>query len=174
MGQFHNKLKAVLTKSHQYGNFELSHGGPANDYFDLAPLFLNPKSLRAVGHEVMSALGSLEFDTLGCLELCPVPLLGAILTRTFTDKRGFVVRKVKKGYGTNKLIEGDLRSGDRCVVLEDVTSTGLSVMKVVRAVETFGCKVVSILAVVNRREGCDELLRDYDFRCLFTKEELNG
>ncbi len=174
MGQFHDKLKGMLTELHQRGDFELSHGGRANDYFDLAPLFLSSGSLRVVGHEVMCAIGSLEFDALGCLELCPIPLLGAILSRTFTDKRGFVVRKIRKGYGTNKLIEGDLRSGDRCVVLEDVTSTGQSIMKVIRAVEAVRCEVVSILAVVNRGEGCDELLGDYDFRYLFMKEDLNG
>ena len=174
MGQFHDKLRSLLIKSHLDGNFKLPNNELAGDYFDLAPLFLSPNSLRMVSHEVMTALSSLEFNALGCLELCPVSLLGAILSRTFADKRGFVVRKARKGYGTDRLIEGDTRSGDRVIILEDVTSTGLSVMKVVYAVEELGCDVVCILAVINRREGCDELLKNYDFRYLFVKEELNG
>lgn len=172
MGQFHGELKSILTKLHQRGDFELSCGGHSGDYFDLAPLFLNPDNLRVVSYEVVSTLSNLEFDALGCLELCPVPLIGAVLISAFTDKRGFVVRKKRKGHGTNKLIEGDLRLYDKVVVLEDVTSTGRSVMKVIRTAEEFGCVVVCVLTVINRREGCDELLGNYDFRYLFTKEEL--
>ena len=172
MSQFRSGLKDVLTRLHQHGDFKLSHGGRADDYFDLAPLFLSPYGLRLVSHEAMHAVCELEFDAIGCLELCPVPLLGAILVLTLVDKRGFVVRKTRKGHGTNRLIEGDLRAGDRVVIIEDVTSTGQSVMKVVRAVEEADCGVVSILTIINRQEGCGKLLGDYDFRWLYTKEEL--
>jgi len=167
-----DKLGTALVECHKYGDFELSSGKRAKEYYDLAPLFLSPGGLRLVSDEVMSTLGEVEFDAFGCLELCPVPLVGAILSWTFTDKRGFIVRKTRKGHGTNRLIEGDLRPNDRVVILEDVTSTGNSVMRAVRAAEKLGCEVVCILTIVNRREGCDELLKDYDFRYLFRKEEL--
>jgi len=172
MGQFHNMLRAALAECHHYGDFTLSCGGSSIEYYDLAPLLLSPNGLRMVSYEVTSALGSEEFDALGCLELCPVPLVGAVLHATSVNKRGFIVRKVGKGHGTNNLIEGDLYSGDRVVVVEDVTSTGQSVMKAIRAVEERGCRVVRVLTIINRQEGCDELLRDYNFGCLFKKEEL--
>jgi len=172
MGQFHNKLGTALVECHKYGDFELSSGKRAKEYYDLAPLFLSPDGLRLVSDEVVNALGEVEFDALGCYELCPVSLVGAILCRTFTNKRGFIVRKTRKGHGTNNLVEGDSRPGDRAVILEDVTSTGSSVMKAIRAVEGLGCEVVRILTIINRQEGCDELLKDYNFEYLFRKEEL--
>ena len=167
-----DKLGTALVECHKYGDFELSSGKRAKEYYDLAPLFLSPDGLRLVSDEVVNALGEVEFDALGCYELCPVSLVGAILSRTFTDKRGFIVRKTRKGHGTNRLIEGDLRPNDKVVILEDVTSTGCSVMKAIRVVEELGCSVACILAVINRQEGCNELLKDYDFRSLFVKEEL--
>ena len=167
-----DKLGTALVECHKYGDFELSSGKRAKEYYDLAPLFLSPGGLRLVSDEVMSTLGEVEFDAFGCLELCPVPLVGDILSRTFTDKRGFIVRKTRKGHGTNRLIEGYLRPNDKVVILEDVTSTGCSVMKAIRVVEELGCSVACILAVINRQEGCNELLKDYDFRSLFVKEEL--
>ncbi len=162
----------MLTECHRGGSFKLSSGGIARDYYDLAPLFLCPDGLRTSGRAVVGALCREEFDALGCLELCPVPLIGAILSRTFTDKRGFIVRKKRKGHGMNNLIEGDLRPGDRVAILEDVISTGESVMYAVHIVEELGCRVDVILAIINRQEGCGELLRDYNFRWLFTRKEL--
>jgi len=172
MGQFRSVLRSALIECHHYGDFTLSCGGRAVEYYDLAPLFLSPNGLRMTSHEVINVLVDVKFDALGCMELCPVPLVGATLHGTFVDKRGFIVRKERKGHGTNALIEGDLRSSDNVVILEDVTSTGQSVMKAVRVVEELNCRVLCILTIVNRQEGCDELLRDYDFRCLFTKGDL--
>jgi len=181
MGRFRDKLRGALISCHKYGDFTLSCGGGSGEYYDLSSLFLSPNGLRMTGYEVMSALDDVEFDVLGCLELCPVPLVGAILANTPTDKlgeeisrRGFVVRKERKGHGTNNLIEGDLRCNDKAVILEDVTSTGQSVLKAVRAVEELGCKVVCILTIISRQEGCDELLKGYSFRYLFTRKELEN
>lgn len=173
MNQFRSILKKGLAGCHEQGVFVLSSGNKSKDYYDLAPIFLSPESLRAATFETLTALRDTEFDALGCIELCPTPLVGAVLGALPSSKHGFIVRKAKKGYGTDKLIEGSLCRGDKVVVLEDVTSTGQSVLRAVHAVEGLGCKVVCILTIINRQEGCDELLKDYNFRRLFTKGELN-
>jgi len=174
MGQFRERLKGALIDCHKYGDFTLSSSNKASDYFDLAPLFLSPEGLRAVSAEVMSMLDGVDFDAIGCLELCPIPLVGAALVLSSKDKLGFVVRKGRKGHGTDNLVEGNLRSGSRVVILEDVTSTGQSVMKAIRAVEELGCKVVLILTIINRQEGCDELMAGYNFWWLFNRKELES
>lgn len=172
MGQFQDELRNALIACRHYGDYQLSSGGRAREYYDLAPLLLSPKGLRMISHEVMNAFNVKEFGALGCVELCPVPLVGAVLSLTLLPLHGFVVRKVKKGHGTDRLIEGTLKPGDRVALLEDVTSTGQSVLKAIRVVEAHGCTITCILTIVNRQEGCDELLRPYNFRWLFTKGEL--
>ncbi len=170
MGQLRGALKSALIGCHVHGDFELSSGDRANNYYDLNAFLLNPVGLRIACVEVVDGLGGVKFDALGCLELCPVPLIGVVAS--LIGKPGFVVRKARKGHGTDRLVEGDLKVNSRVVVLEDVTSTGRSVLKAVRAVEEFGCKVVRILVLINLQEGCDELLGNYDFKWLFTRKEL--
>lgn len=164
-------LRKAIKRCHLKGDFLLPTGYHSNEYFDLVPLFLNPSQLIQLVKEIETTLlAEVEFDAIGCLELAPIPLISALCFSM--HKNGFVVRKQKKGYGTNKLIEGNLCEGDRVVIAEDVTSTGGSVLKAIREVKEHGCEVVKVVTVLNRQEGCNELLKEYDFVWLFTKEEV--
>ena len=64
-----------------------------------------------------------------------------------------MMRKGKKDYGTSELIEGDLQDGDRVIVLEDVATTGNSLIKAVKAVISNGGIVEKAYVVVDRDEG---------------------
>jgi orotate phosphoribosyltransferase len=70
-----------------------------------------------------------------------------------TPVDAFSVRKNTKDHGTGRLIEGNFRSGDAVVVVEDVITSGESARKAVAAVERAGGRVLGILAVVDREEG---------------------
>jgi len=65
----------------------------------------------------------------------------------------FSVRKVTKAYGTGGLVVGDVKPGDRIVVLEDVVTTGGSALKAVAAARDFGLEVVGVIILVDRQEG---------------------
>ena len=67
-----------------------------------------------------------------------------------------MIRKEKKGYGTSKLIEGDLNEGDNVILVEDVTTTGGSLLKAIRAVSDNGGVVKKAFVVVDREEGAME------------------
>ncbi len=64
-----------------------------------------------------------------------------------------MIRKAKKDYGTSELIEGDLKPGDKVIVLEDVTTTGNSLIKAVKAVLDGGGLVSKAFVIVDRDEG---------------------
>ena len=70
----------------------------------------------------------------------------------------FTVRKEPKGHGTKRLIEGNFRSGDAVVVVEDVITSGDSAARAAAAVEEAGGSVLGILAVVDREQGGRKLL----------------
>lgn len=67
-----------------------------------------------------------------------------------------MIRKEKKGYGTSKLIEGDLRENDNVIVVEDVTTTGNSLLKAIDAIEGNGGFVKRAFVVVDRCEGAQD------------------
>jgi orotate phosphoribosyltransferase len=87
-----------------------------------------------------------------------------------------MIRKSRKGYGTSKLIEGDLEEGDRVVVVEDVTTTGNSLLKAVEAVEDNGGVVIQALVAVDREEGARENLQKKGIKLepLVTKSDFQG
>jgi orotate phosphoribosyltransferase len=70
-----------------------------------------------------------------------------------------MIRKAQKDYGTSKLIEGDLKVGDKVIVVEDVTTTGKSLLKAVKAVTDNGGQIERAFVVVDREEGAVEELR---------------
>ena len=67
-----------------------------------------------------------------------------------------MIRKEKKGYGTSKLIEGDLNEGDNVILVEDVTTTGGSLLKAINAIVDNGGVVKKAFVVVDREEGAME------------------
>ena len=80
----------------------------------------------------------------------------------------FIVREVVKEHGTMRRIEGHLKEGSRVAILEDVLTTGGSVMKAIEAVAKVNCRVVKIIALVDRDEGGSQRLKKagYDFTAL--------
>ena len=70
-----------------------------------------------------------------------------------------MIRKTKKDYGTSELIEGDLNEGDNVIVLEDVTTTGNSLINAVKAVSENGGLVKKAFVIVDRDEGAIENLK---------------
>ena len=88
------------------------------------------------------------------------PALGAVPIATAVSleskKPLLMIRKEKKGYGTSKLIEGDLLEGDNVILVEDVTTTGGSLLKAINAITDNGGLVKKAFVVVDREEGAME------------------
>ncbi len=165
-------LRNDINRHHLTGDFRLSSGKMSKEYYDIAPLFLDYYSLDKVLAVMQDKYDS--YDVVACMEMCPTPLLGALLHNGFCQV-GLIVRKQPKAWGTQKLIEGDIpkKRPLSVLVIEDVTSTGQSVLKAVKALEGLGLTVTDIFTMVNRQEGCDELLKDYKFSWAFTKADLD-
>ena len=89
---------------------------------------------------------------------------------------GLLVRKEAKGHGTNQFVEGlaNLKQGDPVVVLEDVVTTGGSLLKACQRIELSGLKIVAVCTILDREEGGREQLQEhgYTLQSLFTRKEL--
>ncbi|HKQ31577.1 MAG TPA: orotate phosphoribosyltransferase, partial [Thermodesulfobacteriota bacterium] len=104
-------------------------------------------------------------------------IVGALLGVSHRESyplRGFLVRKQEKDHGTGKLIEGNLRPGDNTAVVEDVVTSGGSVITAIDAVKSAGADVRKVLVIVDREEGAAGKFRDMgiDFYAIFRISEL--
>jgi orotate phosphoribosyltransferase len=91
-----------------------------------------------------------------------------------TPLPAFIVRKETKGHGTQRQIEGyEGRPGSRVVVVDDVCTTGESIMRAAEASERAGYQVAAAFCVVDREEGGTQTIAGkYPFYPLFTAKEL--
>ena len=97
-----------------------------------------------------------EPDAVGGLTMGADPVAYAIAAASWNSPPAidaFSVRKEAKAHGTGRLIEGNLATGSRVVVIEDVITSGGSATRAIEAVVGQGGQVLGVLAVVDREEG---------------------
>ena len=83
-------------------------------------------------------------------------------------------RKEIKDYGTRKIIEGDYHKNDTCIIIEDVITTGSSVIDTINILEENGIKVTNIVSLIDRQQGGVELLKDkgYSVEAIISLQEI--
>jgi orotate phosphoribosyltransferase len=168
------KEKSFLTKG---GPFKLASGEMSNYYLDMKPTTFSPEGLNLIADIVYDMLrDDPDIDSIGGLELGAVPITNAVSMRSWNDRPidGFVVRKEKKGHGTDKKIDGNFRPNTNVVLFDDVTTRGGSVMEAVRAIRGRGATVKKIITIVDRLEGAAENLRKegIELVTIYTTEDL--
>lgn len=174
------RLKNIIEKkSLTTGNFTLASGATSTYLFDLKTTLLDPEGANLTADLIIENLNKENIDAVGGLELGACPIVSSVCVKSFlagNPINSFYVRKEKKDRGSNKLIEGcDLNSGDKVVILEDVTTKGGSVMAAIKLVKELGCEVVKVLSVVNRLEGARENLEKEGIvlESLFTRDDFD-
>jgi len=172
-------LAIIKQKSLLRGTFKLASGATSNYYLDLKPTTFDPEGAALVAEIVGGLLAAdTDVDAIGGLELGAVPIVVAVVARSFTARpvHGFVVRKEKKGHGTDQAIDGCFKPNSTVVLIEDVTTKGGSVMQAVRAVRAQGATIKKIITIVDRQEGAAEALRKEGLTLVpvFTAAELLG
>lgn len=135
--------------------FTLKSGGKSKYYLDLRSLHLTPEGLHEVVNCIRRELLELEYDAVGGPCVGADPIIGALLyAAPPTSVRGFLVRKAAKEHGLEGRVIGSVRQQDRCVMIEDVVTSGGSTLSAIDAVEhCFGAKVVQVISVVDRLAG---------------------
>ncbi|QLK27333.1 orotate phosphoribosyltransferase [Natrinema zhouii] len=154
----------------QFGEFELSHGGTSEYYVDKYLFETDPDCLELVAEAFADRLSA--DDKLGGVALGGVPLAAA--TSVAAGVPYVIARKQRKEYGTGNLIEGRLEDGEEVVIVEDIVTTGTSVVEAVEALREAGATVERALVVVDREEGGRENIADagVETEALVTASEL--
>jgi orotate phosphoribosyltransferase len=150
----------IQTKGYKQGAVTLSSGEQSNFYFDLRPLTLSPESATLIADMMIEQLPDIPI-TVGGLEAGAIPIAAAICTRYTgpNDVKGFFVRKQAKGHGKKQLIEGNFNPEIQSVIVEDVASTGGSILKAAEAIRAQGGTVNTAIVIVDRQENAHETLK---------------
>ncbi len=149
-----------LLKTNQvikFGKFTLSSGRKSDYYVDMKKAITDPQILSLVAKIITHMISDHQIDKIAGPALGAVPIATAVALHS--DISMLMIRKAQKDYGTSKLIEGDLKKGDKVIVVEDVTTTGKSLLKAVKAVIDNGGQIERAFVVVDREEGAVDELR---------------
>jgi len=137
----------------QRGTFTLSSGKTSDTYVDVKRGITRPDILALVANGIAPHVDS---DRIAGVELAGVPIAAAVSLAV--DKPSIFVRKAAKEYGTKSRIEGELKPGESVTFVEDVTTTGGSVISAIQAVQAAGGSVERVVTVVDREEGAEDAL----------------
>ena len=171
--------RLLVAKSYREGDFVLASGRRSDYYFDCRVTALHAEGSWLIGTLFNHMLREMDIKGVGGMTMGADPLVAATTVISHEQGRplhGLLVRKEAKGHGTGQFVEGlgNFSTGDRVAMLEDVVTTGGSLLKACDRIRDAGLSIVAVCAILDREEGGREKLREagYDLLALFTRAEL--
>jgi orotate phosphoribosyltransferase len=159
------------------GEVTLSSGQTAQYYVDAKRAILRPPAFRAVGELIAAEAAERGATAIGGMTMGADPLASAAIGSEAGDGLiAFFVRKEKKQHGLQRWIEGPvLEAGTRCLVVEDVVTTGGSTVRAIERILEEGHEVAGVVSVVDRLAGGGDAIEEAGgapYRPLVTIDEL--
>lgn len=174
-------LEILYAKSFIYDpekGFTLSSGLKSDVYIDAKKTVLNSVAMELTGFAFYTELKLEPVDAVGGLTLGADPIaIATALVSTMHNKMldAFIIRKEPKKHGTQKWIEGSVEKGAWVAIVDDVVTTGASVITAVERAREEGLQVRKVLALVDREEGGRENIEaktKLKLVSLFTKSDF--
>jgi len=149
------------------GKFTLSSGKESSYYIDLRLVTLSPEGSYLIAEVLFDILKNEDIDAIGGLTMGADPICAAFSALSFIKGKpipAFIVRKEEKRHGKTKAIEGPLEKGSRVVVIDDVATTGESLIKAIDAAKREGCTIAKVMSILDRGEGAAETLSAHGYK----------
>ena len=166
------KEKALLKDKER----TLASGKKTSFYIDGKQITLDPQGILLFAKLILNLIHGTQADAIGGPSLGADPIAAAVAllsSQTGHPLKAFIVRKEAKKHGLQKMVEGPaLHPGDRVVMVEDVITTGGSVLAAIQEVEKLKARVVKVICLVDRNEGASETLTAYNYSPIFTLTDL--
>jgi orotate phosphoribosyltransferase len=173
-------LDLLCHKSFKYSSeptFKLVSGKLSRFYVNCKPTSLSARGMYLAGHLIFDEIRDSDLDAVGGLTFGADPL--AVATAFASEMNGqpinaFSIRKTRKDHGIVKWIEGDVKPGQRVVIIDDVATTGGSTIKAIERARSEGLEVVKSVILVDRQEGgLENIARHVDEVCsIIDRDEL--
>ena len=156
----------------KFGRFTLKSGIESPFYVDLRPLASDPKILKRLANYLLDMLPLDNFDLICGVPYAALPMATAMSLESYLPL--IIKRKEAKEYGTKKMIEGIFQKGQNCLLVEDVITSGKSLLETIPEIENEGISVSDIVVVLDRQQGGKDMLESKGYRVhtLFTISEV--
>jgi uridine monophosphate synthetase len=155
----------------QFGEFKLKSGQMSSIYINLRKIISYPDILRSVAQAMWEKTQHCHFDL-----VCGVPYTALPIATCLSLAHNVPMilrRKEKKDYGTKQMIEGVFQPGQRCLIIEDVVTTGGSIIETAVELESAGLQVQDVIALIDREQGGKEnLAKKYHFHSILMLSEI--
>jgi len=180
----HAELLALLKKKSVFhGEFTLASGAKSKYYIDCRLTTFDPLGATLVGRLMDELIRTeaerrgVQIDAVGGLTMGADPVALATAMASLNSPRPlqcFAVRKAPKSHGQTRLIEGNFKSGDTVVVIDDVVTRGESTITAINAVMKEGGKVAFVAVLVDRQEGGRDKIEamGYPVVSLFKRDDI--
>lgn len=143
----------------KFGSFTLKSGQTSKIYLDLRQIISHPPILRTVAETIWQTVQTCHVDV-----ICGVPYTALPIATCISLERNIPMilrRKEKKSYGTKQQIEGAFTPGQTCLIIEDVVTTGGSVIETAHDLTEAGLIIRDAAVLINREQHAEENLQQH-------------
>jgi orotate phosphoribosyltransferase len=173
-------IELIIEKAFKYSEepiFRLVSGRMSNYYFNCKAVTLHPEGAYLIGNIIFDLMKDLQVKGIGGLTLGADPIAYAVAYTSYLKGKpieAFVVRKTSKSHGTMQWIEGNIKKGDRVVIVDDVITTGKSTIEAITRAKEAGLEILKVIALIDRQEGGREAVEELGFKLdsVLTREEV--
>ncbi|MBF0411234.1 MAG: orotate phosphoribosyltransferase [Desulfamplus sp.] len=173
-------IELLWTRSFKYSKepiFKLASGAMSQFYINCKPVTLDPEGMYLIGHLVFNEIRQSGCTGVGGLTFGADPIAVATAFASYLEKKpikAFSIRKEQKDHGVIKWIEGDMSTGEKVVIIDDVVTTGGSTIKAVERARAQGLEVIQVVTLVDRQEGGMENIKQHikNISAIVTRDDL--
>lgn len=135
----------------KFGSFKLKNGDSAPFVFDFRVILGYPKVMEMLSDAVWQKISHLQID-----RICAIPYAAHAVASHLCIKHNIpllIKRRDLKESSSKPLIEGPFKEGDSCLIIEDVITSGNSILEAINCLQSLGLNVIAVTLLLDREQG---------------------